>query len=274
MPLEAARSVYAQASRTLDLRGNDAVRIDAIQAHVGARSVALRISNPAHAGRGTLMWIHGGGFCLGSAAGTDALCAMFASVLGMRDVSVDYRLAPEHALPAALEDVRTAIDWCGLRFPDEPLCLGGESAGATLAVAASREAVGETAPPRLLLCYPLAGPLVKSESMARYAHGHYLSVADLEWMHALSGYEADPSLHLLAPTAGFTAGRTMVLLAGRDPLFDQGIALASRLRAHGAEVTEIQLSDLVHGFVHMGGMVPFVKEVHAEMMNFVRESMM
>ncbi len=264
MPIEAARAGYDAATALLDLAPMPGIetRVHPLGLQGGAH---LRVSLPAQQEplRRVLLWVHGGGFCLGSARASDALCQWFAMRLGAAVVSVEYRLAPVYAVADALADVVAAIAWAGQRFPGLSIHVLGESAGASLALlAAARTDAAHVR--SLALCYPLVHANDSTASRERYAEGHYLTMADLAWMHEQAGLDCDDAV--LAPLvgAGWPAAmpRVLLALAHRDPLFDEGQALALRMRHAGVAVSELHLPDLIHGCLHMGGLLPEVREMH------------
>lgn len=128
-----------------------------------ASGVGVRLHRPAHPARDgaapALLWIHGGGYLVGNAAIDDALCRQFSRVLGITVASVDYRLAPQHPYPAALEDCYAALTWlAGLPAVDAArVAIGGASAGGGLAAALALLARdrAEVTPVRQLLVYPM-----------------------------------------------------------------------------------------------------------------------
>lgn len=264
LSLAVARETYRRAMQTLDIAVVPGVRTSQERIQAAENSVDLRISSPLEGDTSRhLVWVHGGGFCLGDAAATDAVCSWLALHTQTHVVSVDYRLAPEHPLPAALDDVITAIHWAVKRSRGAALALGGESAGATLALAAAAECIeqGHAGISRLALNYPMAGLDVPR---TQYAEGYFLAVEDLNWMLELAhtGQAPCARLNLLRRRSWPVLPETLVVLAERDPLFEEGAELADRLRGSGTQVRELRCPDLIHGALHMGGAIPVVGQLH------------
>ncbi|MBC7603554.1 MAG: alpha/beta hydrolase fold domain-containing protein [Ramlibacter sp.] len=273
--IERARIISSQTIGVLDLPPVAGVQVET-HALAGA-GASLRVSTPAGDMHGdtVLLWMHGGGFCVGSAQDTDGLCSFLAQGLKCTVASLDYRLTPEHKIGSALQDAIDAMHWCAERFPGAKFIVGGESAGATLALAASRAAStpATAAPEALLMIYPLVLPSeVATASRERYGSGHFLDMGDLRWMHVQSGFDEAEHLHPLsqvASSAASPATRTLIATAGRDPLCDEGQALAAQLRAMGGAVHEIHLPEMTHGCLQMTAMVPASRLLREAMVDFV-----
>jgi len=262
-----ARQTYRRAMQTLDIAPVPGIQTVAERIEAAGHSVDVRISSPLHVDtKRHLLWVHGGGFCLGDAASTDAVCSWLALHTHAHVVSVDYRLAPEHPLPAALDDVITATRWAAARSAGAALTLGGESAGATLALAAAAELIEQehVGINRLVLNYPMADLNISTPSRTRYEEGYFLAVKDLNWMLELAhaGKQACGRLNLLQRTHWPALPETLIVLTERDPLFDEGVQLAERLRRSGTEVLELRCPDLVHGALHMGGAIRAISQLH------------
>jgi acetyl esterase len=201
----------------------------------------------------------------------DTLCRELANDSGCAVVSVDYRLAPEHPFPAAFDDALAATRWVrrqatSLGVDHRRLAIGGDSAGGNLAAAvaiALRDDAeeGDTTPPLAfqLLIYPATdqrrnlpshrrngqGYLLTGDTI-RYFHDHYLPdpALDLDW-------RASPLLHenlAHLPPA-------FVLVAGYDPLHDEGVAYAQRLSEAGCHASLVNFERQIHGFILMGRVI-------------------
>ncbi|WP_406450937.1 alpha/beta hydrolase [Streptomyces sp. NBC_00876] len=240
----------------------------------GERPVRARLHSPAgtrSADRGGwLVWAHGGSWQRGSAAEWHPVTQRLAALSGWRVLSVDYRLAPAHRHPAALEDVLTALDWARGRAGAEsvPVAVGGDSAGGTLAAAAALAACDHRAagPQRAplaaqFLAYPPLDPACSGASHRRDPAA-FPHPADLRraW-RALRG-TASP-----APEAG---GRVLystpldapdlrglppavLAVGGLDPVADDVLGYAARLRAAAVPVDLVHLPDTAHAdLLHPG----------------------
>lgn len=251
MTPEEARARVALGNR-LCSGGPDVPTVDG---RVGA--VPTRTYGPDHRG-GTLVYAHGGGWVTGDLEYADQLCRHLAGELDLRVVSVDYRLAPEHPWPACLDDLATV--WSAVRQDPGWCGLGGDSAGAHLAAVLShstRRRPG-TGPDALLLIYPALGPPGATESYTTRGEAFPTGAADMRWFwdHLVGGTAARGSLAGLFPSvASDLVGTppTHVVLAGHDPLHDEGAAYATRLRAAGVPVTVSDHPTLCHGFLRMTG---------------------
>ena len=224
-----------------------------------------------------LVYLHGGGWTIGDLETHDNLCRHLALYGRCTVISVDYRLAPEHKFPAAVEDAVAALRWVAgeagrLGIDPRRIAVGGDSGGGNLAAVAAlalRDEPGLAFPLAFqLLIYPATDMSLASVSQQRYATGHYLTRADMLWFRAnylrgqadvadLSG-EADiadwrasplraPSLAGLPPA--------YVITAGFDPLLDEGRAYAERLAAEGVEVSYECFEGMIHGFATMLGVM-------------------
>ena len=243
-----------------------------LQAPGPAGAIALRLYRPLLAETSdtralpVLVYYHGGGWVVGDLDTHDTLCRTLANGAGCAVVSVDYRLAPEHPFPAAVDDCLAATLWVqrnasALLLDADRIAVGGDSAGGNLAavVAISLRDAGQFALAYQLLIYPAtdmrcsapshvtnaSGYLLTRESIAYY-HDHYIqnTVDDLNW-------RASPLLH--PDLAGLPPA--LVLTAGYDPLCDEGLQYAQRLSEAGTRATSICFERQIHGFITMGRLI-------------------
>ncbi len=209
-----------------------------------------------------LVFFHGGGYVIGDLGTCDNTCRMICRGAGIHVLSVDYRLAPEHPAPAAVEDTYAAYRWAlehGAELGTQPgvVAVGGDSAGGALAAVVSRLGRDDgVAPAVQFLVYPWTDQRGGSRSRALFADGFMLTQRDLDWFrgHYLgkSGLDAtDPRVSPLL--AGDLAGlpRALVLTAGFDPLRDEGEAYAVAMQDAGVIVDLRRMSTLVHGFTQL-----------------------
>ena len=226
---------------------------------------AMRVYRPA-AGETlpALMYFHGGGWTIGDLDTHDVLCRQLA--VGARCVvfSVDYRLAPEHPFPAAVDDCFAATRYVAenaAKLKVQGIAVGGDSAGGNLAATVallSRDAGGPALAFQLLI-YPATDQRMGSASHERNGQGYLLTADSIRYFRRSylpnerdwDDWRASPLLaksHAKLPPA-------LVITAGYDPLVDEGRAYADKLRAAGVEVVYREYADMVHGFVLFGGVV-------------------
>ena len=232
-----------------------------------AGPVPLRLYHPAP---GTtlpaLLFLHGGGWVFGDLETHDHMCRTLALGAGCAVLAVDYRLAPEHRFPAAVDDAAAALVFVQghaeeLGLDPARIAVGGDSAGGNLAaVLALMGAAGAVpAPCFQLLLYPATDMSQGQDSYARFTEGVPLTAATMRWFRA--HYAPDPAnwadwraSPLRAPTlAG--AAPAFVLTAAHDPLADEGRAYAARLERDGVRVTSLYAADQMHGYLTMGAIV-------------------
>lgn len=213
-----------------------------------------------------LVYFHGGGWVIGDLDTHDVLCRELASAAGCAVVAVDYRLAPEHRFPAAVDDCLAATRWvrehaAALKLDARRLAVGGDSAGGNLAAVvclALRDAL-EPLPAFQLLIYPATdmravapshthngqGYLLTADSVAYY-RGHYVPDA-AQW----TDWRASPLLaddHSRLPPA-------LVITAGFDPLRDEGRQYADALSGAGTKAEYVCFERQLHGFITMGRVI-------------------
>jgi acetyl esterase len=177
-----------------------------------------------------LVWFHGGRMITGDLETHDPLCRWLASLSGWRVLAVDYRLAPEHPYPAAVQDATAAVNWA--RSQAARVAIGGDSAGAWLALAAGKADA-------LVLAYPMVDAACVSHSHLEFRNGPGTSSEDIRFGYRLwlGGRFAAPPLPDPCPPA-------YVLISELDPLRDEGRALAARLGAK-----ESVFEGHIHGFL-------------------------
>lgn len=221
-----------------------------------------------------LLYLHGGGFVVGSVASHDILCRELARLSGCMVVSVDYRMAPEHRFPTAVEDAWDALSWLatnGAHWGADTarVAIGGDSAGGTLSAVCALMA--RDAGLRLalqLLFYPGCAARPDTASHERYARGLVLDRPLLDFF--LQQYlrsDADRDDWRFAPLLAQnldSVAPAWIGLAECDPLFDEGVQYADRLRLSGV-VTDIEIyRGVTHEFIKMGRALPEAARAHAD----------
>ena len=250
------------------------------------RPIPLRIYRPRSAPARPLpllVFFHGGGWVLGDLDAYDGLCCELTRQGECITVSVDYRLAPEHRYPAAVEDCDAALAWCAaqasaLGADPARIAVAGDSAGGNLAAACAlrRRGRGGGVPALMVLIYPvtqLAEPALPSRRTN--GDGYFLTRAAMDWFtdHYLPDRarrgEADASPLLAPEFAGLPPA--LVITAEFDPLVDEGEAFAERLRAAGVRVRLHRYAGTIHGFVMAAPPLDQTREAIAEIAAAVRE---
>ncbi len=210
-----------------------------------------------------LVYFHGGGWMHGNLDSHDATCRFLAEEAQVRVIAVDYRLAPESPFPAAVEDAWAAWTWVtdhakGLGLDPNRIAVGGDSAGGNLSAILAQRAVreGGAAPAFQLLIYPVTDFSESADSRKTYGEGFVLTKTymDLAEENYLVGDE-DTSDPLLSPLRNDATGvaSAYVVLAGFDPLQDEGRAYAEAMRSSGVKVELVCEDGLIHTFANMVG---------------------
>ena len=230
-----------------------------------AGSIPLRLYRPSNGVLPALIYFHGGGWVLGDLDTHDAVCRQLAVQAGVVVIAVDYRLAPEHPFPAAVDDCYSATAWIAsnavaLGIDNRRLAVGGDSAGGGLAAVMTLMARrGGPALAFQILVYPVTDLRAESESYSKYADGYLLTRNMMRWFIAqyaptpddVRDWRASP---LLAPSVDGVPP-ALVITAGLDPLRDEGEAYARRLEEAGVAVDYMCLGGMIHGFLTMGGKI-------------------
>ncbi|GAB4575001.1 MAG: alpha/beta hydrolase [Rhodothalassiaceae bacterium] len=227
-----------------------------------------------------ILFLHGGGFVIGSVRAYSRLCAALAEAAKALVLSIDYRLAPEDPFPAGLEDARAALGFIreaadNLGADPEGLFIAGDSAGGNLAAVTALADGGSAIPlAGQILIYPATDMKNEHPSRRSCGEGLFLENETMRWFanHYLpdpadrGDWRASPLLaenHAGAPPA-------LVLTAELDPLGDEGRAYAAKLAEAGVPVTAIDYPGLIHGFLSMGAVIPEAKSAIGQIADFVQ----
>jgi len=269
-----ARAAYEAGANVLELPRAELARVEDMR--IPARDghpLPARLYAPSTAGAlPVLLYLHGGGFTIGSIATHDVLCRELARLSGCMVVSLDYRLAPEHRFPAASHDAWDALAWLAahadtLGGDASRLAVGGDSAGGTLAAVNAILARDAGLPLALqLLIYPGTAAHQDTPSHATYARGLVLEEPAISWFfgnYVRSRAEREDwrFAPLLAPDVDGVAP-AWVGLAECDPLVDEGIAYADKLRMAGVAVDLEIYRGVTHEFIKMGRVIPEARQAH------------
>ncbi|WP_457280887.1 alpha/beta hydrolase [Polaromonas sp. P5_D5] len=221
-----------------------------------------------------LLYFHGGGFTIGSVATHDVLCRQLSHLSGCAVISVDYRLAPEYKFPVAAHDAWDALQWLTVRstslgLDETRVAVGGDSAGGTLATMCAILARDAGLPLALqLLFYPGCAARQDTPSHRLFAGGFVLEEADITWF--FNHYVRSPAdredwrfAPLNAPDVDDVAPAWLGL-AECDPLIDEGVMYADKLRAAGVPVDLEIYRGVTHEFIKMGRIIPEARQAHAD----------
>lgn len=214
-----------------------------------------------------LVFVHGGGWVTGDLDTHDTLCRRLAIEGRMRVVAVAPRLAPEHPFPAAVDDTLVAFRHVAGRAGEmgidaARLGLGGDSAGANLSAVTCLATRGDAVPPRLvLLVYPALDATCSQPSHTTNAKGFILTEGSIQWYlrHYIGTDDAlrtNPRVSPFHAPDLRGAPDTLVVVAGFDPLLDEGERYAERLREAGTRVEVMRFDGLPHGFALTTGLSP------------------
>jgi acetyl esterase len=232
-----------------------------------AQPIPIRVYWPA-TGKNlpALVYYHGGGWVIGNLDGVDRTCRALANASGCVLISADYRLAPEHKFPAAVEDADAALRYVAghaNEFDIDPnrIAVAGDSAGGNLAAVVSLMARDRGGPKIAfqLLVYPVTDYDDDRPSLHEFAQGYFLTdtMMDYFWGHYLARPEDGSHPHASPIKARSLAGLppAMVITAECDPIRDQGEAYAQRLRESGVPVSTKRYEGAIHVFFNLAGVV-------------------
>jgi acetyl esterase len=274
-----ARASYERAAGVLDIAPRQLARVDNFAVRGPDAPIPLRVYVPRESvdALPLLIYFHGGGFTVGSLDTHDSVCRMFAADADCIVVSVDYRLAPEHQFPAAAEDALAALNWIHgnarrLGADRSRIAVAGDSAGGTLAAVCAIDAARRNLALALqLLIYPGTGARQDTSSHRRFAQGYLLDGKSIQWFfgHYLRS-ESDrldwrfAPLDAVPPPNLNGVCRASILVAGFDPLHDEGVAYAEHLKAAGCDVELLDYDGMTHGFFNFGGALDVARTAHRD----------
>ena len=251
---------------------------------VGARELTIgefagRLYTPDGLATGSplLIFYHGGGWVTGGLETHDNLCRFLAREAGVRVLAADYRLAPEHPFPAAVDDAAEVLRYAVAKAEDlgidaNRIALGGDSAGGNLAAVTAHSA--EVDITFLLLFYPGVDASVRRRSREIFGIGFFLTDEKMDWF--LDQYSAggqdrhDPRLSIMLAEDLSNLPPTYIATAGYDPLRDEGEAFAERLAAEGVPVVLRRHEGLFHGFANVLGVGGIFREAVSEAVGALR----
>ncbi|HSV47065.1 MAG TPA: alpha/beta hydrolase [Ramlibacter sp.] len=241
-----------------------------------------RLYAPSAARLPVLLYLHGGGFTIGSVATHDILCRELSRLAGCAVVSLDYRLAPEHRFPVAVDDAWDALQWlavqaASLGLDGSRIAVGGDSAGGTLATVCAHFARDAGLPLALqLLFYPGCAAWQESPSHARYGRGLVLEAAHIDWFFAQYIDAAQREDWRFAPLNTPEAeglAPAWFGLAECDPIVDDALAYADKLRTAGVAVDLEIYRGVTHEFIKMGRTIPEARQAQADAAGALRQAL-
>jgi acetyl esterase len=278
-----ARAAYEAGAGVLEIPKPVLKRVEdfSIPARDGY-ALPARLYAPSAEKLPVLLYFHGGGFTIGSLDTHDILCRQLSHLACCAVVSVDYRLAPEHQFPTAANDAWDALQWlsahaASLGLDAARLAVGGDSAGGTLAAMCAVLAQGAGLPLALqLLFYPGCAAHQDTPSHQKFATGFVLDEASISWFFDL--YVRSPAdrddwrfAPLNAPDVDGVAAAWFGL-AECDPLVDEGLMYADKLRAAGVPVDLEIYRGVTHEFIKMGRILPEARHAHADAARALRHA--
>ena len=269
MTPEAARQMYEMTSPMLDAQGVEVAGQEDRKIPGPSGEIPIRIYSPLEANGGPLplmVFFHGGGFVVGSINTHNVTCKLLANACGCKLISVDYRMAPGSKFPIPVLDCWAATQWAAenaaeLGADASRLAVAGDSAGGNLAAVMTQIARQEGGPSIAyqMLIYPVTDTGNDTESRNEFATGYFLEKAGMDWFHdQYTSSETDWADFRCSPLkaedfSGLPPAH--VVTAGFDPLRDEGIAYADKLKAAGVPTTHINYEGMIHGFFNMTGVI-------------------
>ncbi len=252
--------------------GEEVARVDDRMVPAPDGDIPVRCYTPGSAigeAHGVLVWFHGGGWVIGDIETADSTCRALANRAGCVVVSVDYRLAPEHPSPAALDDCVAALMWTVENFEvlgvdASRVAVGGDSAGGHLAALVCQRVRADFGPDIdfQLLVYPVTDMTQSHPSIVENAEGYLLTRDSMEWFrhHYLGdGDRTDPAVSPWHAPDLSGLPPALVITAELDPLRDEGEAYAARLQEAGVPTTLMRFDGQIHGFFAMPSLLDDAK---------------
>lgn len=270
-----ARKLFRDTRANVSPPAPDVGRVDHLSMPGPGGEIKLRYYRPFASSSESvlpiLVFFHGGGWVIGDLDTHDIACRIYANTAHCAVLSVDYRLAPEHKFPSAVDDAVASVQWVranaiALKVDLSRIAVGGDSAGGNLAAVAAlalRDRSGSALAFQLLI-YPVTDLRMNTESYSTKGEGYMLTRTSMQWFRDqyLRGSEdvvdwrASPLL--AASHAGLPPA--YVVTAGFDPLVDEGRAYAEKLIASGVQVTHENYEGMIHGFFGMSGILTTASE--------------
>ena len=237
--------------------------------------IPARIYRPARPGA-TILYLHGGGWVVGTLDMFDAFARLLATKSGCKVVSLEYRLAPEHPFPAAVSDSYAALRWVAAEELEGALVICGDSAGGNLATVCARRARDDGGPEIAMqvLAYPVVDHEFHTDSYREQADNPLMGRNDMTWYWDLYAPSATdrllPDASPLRETDLSGLPPAYVIIPAHDPLRDEVQAYAQRLQDAGVPVIRRTYEDQAHGFLTMVNFLPTADAAVAELGDVLR----
>jgi acetyl esterase len=274
-----ARVASAKSRRALNPDPPDIAEIREIKAEGPHGPIPMRFYRDG-AGRGCLVYFHGGGWVLGDLDSHDVVCRRIAKASGVAVISVDYRMGPEHKFPAAVDDAIASTGWIAahaarLGIDARRIAVGGDSAGGNLATVTAIDARDSHGPEiaAQILIYPATDFSMTQESHRLFSEGYFLTRPLMTYFQNHYLTEADKADWRASPILMQDLSRlppALIITAGFDPLRDEGEDYARRLIEAGVFTAVKRYPGEIHGFITMGRLIPQAAEAVADIAAFLR----
>ena len=244
-------------------KGPEVASVRDIEIPGPAGAIPARVYEPVADPPGTVVYYHGGGWVIGGLDEWDHAVRILANASGARVVHIDYRLAPEHPFPAAVEDAVAGTAWVAQELAGgRPLVVAGDSAGGNLATVVARKArdAGGPAIALQVLIYPAVDTDPERQHYAKYRDTKFiLNAPDMQWF--FNHYMPNPADRTNPDVAPLRAESleglppAYIVLAGHDPLLEEGLEYGQRLEESGVPVTTVRHDDQIHAFFTLPNLI-------------------
>lgn len=287
VPPEGGRAMFRALGAMLDMQDAPIGKIENRKIPGPAGEIPVRIYTPVAAGAEPLpclVYYHGGGWVIGDLETHEGACRLLANGSGCRVVSVDYRLAPEHVFPAAVDDCYAAVKWVSenarqIGIDPNRIAVGGDSAGGNLSAVVCQTARDSGGPAIAfqLLIYPATDMTLATPSKKENAVGYFLEgkLMDYFYQHYVpKGADENDPRHSPLRARNFSGlPPAYVITAQYDVLRDEGRMYAEKLQAAGVKVTLVNYESMIHGFVTMAGAIEAARPAIADAAKAVKNAL-
>lgn len=230
--------------------------VEELQLELAGRTLAGRLYKSAAEKLPVIVFFHGGGWICGNLDTHDSLCRKLAQLTGAAVIAVDYRLAPEHAFPAAANDAFAACQWVlanadTLNVDASRMAVAGDSAGGNLAISACLQARGsEVAIALQCLFYPVCDASLSSHSYREFSEGYFLTAQAMAkfWLYYGEAAKVSPLASIALADDFSNLPPAFITTAQYDVLRDEALAYAEQLRLAGVTVESEIVDGMIHGF--------------------------